>query len=306
MWRNNMSLLRVGSGGWAYFLIPDEGSLRAYSKGFDFVEVNSTFYVFQNLRTLLAWKRIVPAGFEFSVRCNRKLVSQYCGDKLVNDERREMFLESVERTCKILEASVLTVLLHDSATRTVSGLERFFSDFHSKGTRVAVEVRGSGPTNELLETMVKSDAIHCVDISRDEKPMVESGMLYTRLFGKGEKNVYEFDDHELKQLAEKASSPRFEKSILAFHGVKMYRDAARLKTFLNSGKFPSLTGQVGLESLCEVLSEDAGFPTSKSQLVREQGWKLFDMTAEERVRARVVLEKLPEGAYRTLDDVLAS
>ena len=119
-----MSLLRVGAGGWAYFLIPDEGCLRAYSKGFDFVEVNSTFYVFQNLRTLLAWKRIVPAGFEFSVRCNRKLVSQYCGDKLVNDERREMFLESVERTCKILEASVLTVLLHDSATRTVSGSAR--------------------------------------------------------------------------------------------------------------------------------------------------------------------------------------
>jgi len=86
----------------------------------------------------------------------------------------------------------------------------------------------------------------------------------------------------------------------------MYRDAARLKTFLNSGKFPSLTGQVGLESLSEVLMEDAGFPTSKSQLVREQGWKLFDKTAEERVRTRVVLEKLPEGAYRTLDDVLAS
>src|SRR5207245_11552592 len=111
MWRNNMSLLRVGAGGWAYFLIPDEGSLRAYSKGFDFVEVNSTFYVFQNLRTLLAWKRIVPAGFEFSVRCNRKLVSQYCGDKLVNDERREMLLESVERTGKNLEDVIFSTTM---------------------------------------------------------------------------------------------------------------------------------------------------------------------------------------------------
>jgi hypothetical protein len=52
--------------------------------------------------------------------------------------------------------------------------------------------------------------------------------------------------------------------------------------------------------------EDAEFPTSKSQLVREQGWKLFDKTTKERVRTRVFLEKLPEGAYRTLDDVLAS
>ena len=86
----------------------------------------------------------------------------------------------------------------------------------------------------------------------------------------------------------------------------MYRDAARLKTFLNSGKFPSLTGQVGLESLGEVLKEDAGFPTSKSQLVGEQGWELFDKTVEERARAGEVLEKLPERTYTTVDDVLAS
>jgi len=292
-----MSLLRVGAGGWAYFLIPDEGSLRAYSKGFDFVEVNSTFYVFQNLRTLLAWKRIVPAGFEFSVRCNRKLVSQYCGDKLVNDEKREMFLESVERTCKILEASVLTVLLHDSAARTVSGLERFFSDFHSKGTRVAVEVRGSAPTKELLDILGKNDAIHCVDISRDEAPMIESGILYTRLFGKGEENIYEFDDHELKQIAEKASNPRFEKSILAFHGVRMYRDAARLKTFLATGKFQKLSNYTGLDALEKILKEDATFPLTKSELLNSQGWKLFDQTSDRRTRAKEFLEKLPETTY---------
>ena len=86
----------------------------------------------------------------------------------------------------------------------------------------------------------------------------------------------------------------------------MYRDAARLKTFLNSGKFPSLTGQVGLESLSEILSEDATFPTSKSRLVDEQGWKLFEMTAEERVRARVFLERLPEKTYTTINEVLSS
>jgi hypothetical protein len=84
----------------------------------------------------------------------------------------------------------------------------------------------------------------------------------------------------------------------------MYRDAARLKTFLNSGKFPSLTGQIGLESLGQVLKEDALFPTSKSKLSEEQGWKLFDKTTEERVRAGVVFEKLPERTYVSLDDVL--
>lgn len=292
-----MSLLRIGAGGWAYFLVPHEGSLRAYSKGFDFVEVNSTYYVFENLRTLLSWKRIVPTGFEFSVRCNRKLVDQYCADKPVDNEKREMFLASVERTCKLLEASVLTVLLNDCVARTVSGLERFFSDFHTRGTRVAVEVRGSDPTKELLDTMVKNDAIHCVDISRDEEPMIESGILYTRLFGRGEQNIYEFGDHELKQLAVKASSPRFEKSILAFHGVKMYRDAARLKSFLTTGKFQKLSNYTGLEALEKVLQEDAVFPLTKSELVNSQGWKLFDFTSDRRIRAEELLRKLPETTF---------
>src|SRR6266849_1124472 len=292
-----MSLLRVGAGGWAYFLVPNEGSLRAYSKGFDFVEVNTSYYVFENLRTLQSWKRIVPTGFEFSVRCNRKLVDQYCAGKPVDDEKREMFLASVERTCKILGASVLTILLSDSGARTVSGLDRFFSDFHSKGTRIAVEISVSTPTRELLDTLAKNDGIHCVDISRDEEPMVESGILYSRLFGKGDRNIYEFDDHELEQLAAKASSPRFEKSILAFHGVRMYRDAARLKTFLATGKFLKLSNYTGLYALEKVLEEDATFPLTKSELVNTQGWKLFDLTNDRRTRAEALLKKLPETTF---------
>src|SRR5207245_7438247 len=248
--------------------------------------------VFENLRTLVGWKRIVPTGFELSVRCNRKVVDQYCRNKLVNDEKREMFLESVQRTCKILEATVLTVLLRDSGVRTVSGLERFFSDFHSKATRVAVEVRGSAPTRELLEILQRNDAIHCVDISRDEEPMVESGILYTRLFGKGEENIYEFDDHELKQIAEKACNRRFGKSILAFKGVRRYRDAARLKTFLATGKFQKLSNYKGLDALEQILKEDATFPMTKSELLNSQGWKLFDLTSDHRTRAEDLLKKL--------------
>ena len=56
----------------------------------------------------------------------------------------------------------------------------------------------------------------------------------------------------------------------------------------------------------EILKEDARFPTTKSQLIEEQGWKLYDKSGEERARAREVLEKLPERTYPTLDDVLAS
>jgi len=184
-------------------------------------------------------------------------------------------------------------------------LSAFLSTTSLSRTIIAVEFRGGDPTDDTLKTLQDHDAVHSVDVSK-QYPKVESNILYSRLFGKAKQNVYEFDDDELREIAAKASSPKFEKSILAFHGVRMYRDAARLRTFLNSGKFPSLTGQVGLESLAEVLSEDARFPTNKSRLIGEHGWKLFDKTAEERVRTQVVLEKLPEKTYTTIHEVLSS
>jgi len=300
-----MGQLYIGAGGWDYFSIPNGDRLKAYSSVYDFVEVNSTYYQLPRPANVASWRKRVPPEFEFSVRCQKDVAELH---QLESTPQTVRIMDSIEKICRRLRASILTILIPKALLRDkelVPKLNAFLSTPNLGRTRIAIEFRGGKPTEKTLKTLQDHDAAHSVDISNQD-PKVESRILYTRLFGKGKENIYEFDDSELQGIAGKASSPKFEKSILAFHGVRMYRDAARLKTFLNSGKFPSLTGQVGLESLSEVLMEDAGFPTSKSQLVREQGWKLFDKTAEERVRTRVVLEKLPEGAYRTLDDVLAS
>jgi len=300
-----MGQLYIGAGGWDYFSIPNGDRLKAYSSVYDFVEVNSTYYQLPRPANVASWRKRVPPEFEFSVRCQKDVAELH---QLESTPQTVRIMDSIEKICRRLRASILTILIPKALLRDkelVPKLNAFLSTLNLGRTRIAIEFRGGKPTEKTLKTLQDHDAAHSVDISNQD-PKVESRILYTRLFGKGKENIYEFDDSELQGIAGKASSPKFEKSILAFHGVRMYRDAARLKTFLNSGKFPSLTGQVGLESLSEVLMEDAGFPTSKSQLVREQGWKLFDKTAEERVRTRVVLEKLPEGAYRTLDDVLAS
>jgi hypothetical protein len=84
----------------------------------------------------------------------------------------------------------------------------------------------------------------------------------------------------------------------------MYKDAARLKTYRQTGKFPMVTKSTGLGSLEEVLREDACFPTSKQDLVHDQGWKLVDLAPDERVRASEVLERLPERNYESLDNVI--
>jgi Protein of unknown function DUF72 len=184
-------------------------------------------------------------------------------------------------------------------------LDTFLSTMSLGQTRLALEFRGGEPTEDTLKVLRDHGVVHSVDISNRD-PKLGSNLLYSRLFGRGKENVYEFDDGELRDIAAKAGAPEFEKSILAFHGVRMYRDAARLKTFLNTGKFPSITGQVGLESIGEVLREDAMFPTSKAELMDRQGWKLYDKTSDERRRIGVVLKKLPDRTYATRDEVLLS
>jgi uncharacterized protein YecE (DUF72 family) len=300
-----MGQLHIGAGGWDYFSLPNGDRLKAYSSVYDFVEVNTTYYQLPSLATVASWRKRVPPEFEFSVRCQKDVGELH---RLELTPKTIRIIDCMEKICRRLRASVLTILIPKALLgdkELVPKVNAFLSTISLGRTRIAFEFRGGEPSEDTLKTLHNHDALHSTDISKQD-PKVGSSILYSRLFGKGKDNVYEFDDNELHDIAAKASGPKFEKSILAFHGVRMYRDAARLKIFLNSGRFPSLTDHVGLESLGEVLKEDAGFPTTKSRLVREQGWKLYDKTAEERVRTKVVLEKLPEGAYGTLDDVLAS
>ncbi len=300
-----MGQLHIGTGGWDYFRVPDSDRLKAYSSVYDFVEVNSTYYRVPRPASVTSWRRRVPSGFEFAVRCPRSLVERY---RLEMNSATGRIIDSMEKICRYLKASTFTISVSKPVVEDkdlAQKLDSLISRISFEDVKVAVEFRGSEPSKDVLEILDDHGALHCVDISRED-PKVESNVLYSRLFGKGPDNIYEFDDDELKEIATKAKAPKFEKSILAFHGVRMHRDAARLTTFLKSGRFPSLTGQVGLDSLGAVLREDATFPTTRANLLEKQGWKLFDKTSEERVRARQALEKLPNRSFRTLNEVLST
>ncbi len=62
-----MYRLYIGAGGWAYFHVPGMDSLAAYAKAFDFVEVNSTFYMNPSVEMVRLWRNRVPEDFMFSV-----------------------------------------------------------------------------------------------------------------------------------------------------------------------------------------------------------------------------------------------
>jgi hypothetical protein len=88
--------------------------------------------------------------------------------------------------------------------------------------------------------------------------------MYTRLFGHGEHNLYQFDDAELLKIDTIVKERGRENIYLTFHGARMYSDAARLKVYGKSGTFPKVTKAAGLASLKIVLEEDTVFPASNT------------------------------------------
>ncbi len=247
----------------------------------------------------------MPKGFEFAVRSHQGLVNAIrTGQELMLTR----VLEKMTDICKRLDANILSILLPDKLGLTNENLTKSLasiaSRFTANDTQVGVEIRGR-VEKEVLETMAENNIIHSVDLSREE-PANDSRTLYSRLFGKGSSNVYQFDDEEIKAIADRAASPKFEKSILAFHGVRMYGDAARLKAFLQTGKFLKVTSQTGLDSLGAVLKEDARFPASRDDLVGSQGWKLFDLTIDKRMRVAKILANAPDKTYSSHLELLST
>ncbi len=299
----------IGAGGWAYFQVPGVNSLVAYSKAFNFVELNSTFYQVPPKEEVEKWRRLVPRDFQFSVRANR-IITHKCRLR-PNEEAIETF-EKMKEICITLDATVLHLQTPPSlelTSTTTAGLQDLLSSVELGDVRLALEARNPECRelpNELVKVMQDHNMVHCVDLSRGEMPAYESDLLYTRLFGKGEHNIYQPSDEELVKLDNEASDSGSQRIAMSFHFVRMYKDAARLLSYKRTGSFPSITGFTGLSSLEEVLKEDSRFPASKQELMRHQGWKLFDLTHGTRVRANELLQKLPERSYSDIGEVIGT
>jgi len=296
----------IGAGGWAYFQVPNLHPLVAYSRAFDFVEVNSTFYEIPSLKQVESWRKLVPPNFEFAVRCNKALTHKY---KFQPVPEAFEVLERMLSICNTLKAHILHLqtptTLHPTKTN-IDLIRNFFSTANMKGVRVALEMRGrKQPLNSYLAKVMQNyNMVHCVDLSKDEEPAYKSDILYSRLFGKGSHNIYQPTDEELMKIDKKASKDTHKKVAITFHFVKMYKDAARFQTYKKTGKFPRVTRSTGVGSLKEVLKEDAKFPSNKTELMQHQGWKLIDLTKNKKDYASYMLEKLPEKTYSSINEVV--
>jgi len=159
-----MGQLYIGAGGWDYFSIPNGDRLKAYSSVYDFVEVNSTYYQLPRPANVASWRKRVPPEFEFSVRCQKDVAELH---QLESTPQTVRIMDSIEKICRRLRASILTILIPKALLRDkelVPKLNAFLSTLNLGRTRIAIEFRGGKPTEKTLKTLQDHDAAHSVDI----------------------------------------------------------------------------------------------------------------------------------------------
>lgn len=289
----------VGAGGWQYFIAPEDDKLKAYSRLFDFVEVNVTFYRHVSPKQAASWRSRVREEFVFTVRCSR-VVTHVHG--LNPSEQALQAFEHSIKTCKILRAPLIILETPPTLTIDKQKIRSFFSSVKLDGVKAGLEIRGrAGPG--VFESMKDYGIVHVTDFSKTLPRYFDAEIAYSRLFGKGLHNRYMFDDGEIAEISEKADGAPSKKTLLSFHGLRMYVDAARMKVFRSTGEMAPVTNKTGVESFREAVS-NAVFPASRRELITRHGWKLFDVTAHRRARVSELLNKIPEKTYESIGDLL--
>ncbi|MFX1450901.1 MAG: DUF72 domain-containing protein [Promethearchaeota archaeon] len=300
-----MNQVYIGCGGWAYADFGDYPGtqLENYSKLFSFVEINSTFYSIPKKEQCESWRKIVPTDFTFAVKCNREV--SHIGLLRPQNQVFKIFNKMVEIS-KILKAIALVIQTPPNFLSKQQNLKKaadFFNDIESS-INLVWEVRGYQQypqlDSELLNLFSEYNISHCTDISK-AVPIYSANLIYSRVFGHGRQNMWQFDDEEIKNLHSNVQNLREQtkekKMVISFHTMRMERDAARYQEFSNNNTLIPATDSLGLKSIMDIVKEYNKFPISKKELIEAHGWKIVDITPNSRIRALKLLEKLPNQKF---------
>ena len=205
--------------------------------------------------------------------------------------------------CEVLDAPFLVIETPARYTLDQEEVDRardFFSSINFRDIRLVWELRAP-ISSAVINLMQNFNIVHCVDLSMG-KPSFHSNVVYSRLFGKGRHNIYQFTDEELVEI-DRNSQSSHKVIALSYHGVRMHTDAIRFMQYKKTDRFMPATGFTGVNSVRAVLHEDAEFPSSKYKLIEEQGWKVVDLSVEKRVHLSELLSDIPDKTYKSIGEV---
>jgi len=162
------------------------------------------------------------------------------------------------------------------------------------------EVRG-----KLAERLEALNVVHVTDPFK-ALPVYTEKLAYFRLHGLGKQlYYYQYTDDELKQLR-RLLQP-FERDgkevYVLFNNLAMFDDGLRFKSYIETGKFPSLTGTVGIESVKSVIGKTR-YPVERSTLLERLGWRLVEIEEGRQIRLSELLKEMPSKTYKDSQEVL--
>jgi uncharacterized protein YecE (DUF72 family) len=188
--KGRLSGIRIGTMGWSYDFwdtnlypkgISSQNYLLEYSKYFNTVEINNTFYRIPSQNTVKKWASQTPDNFVFSSKVPRDITQS---KNISNNEKLDFFLKRIS----ILGNKIGPLLLQFSSSFKIRRYE-VFRDFIQNlpdEHRYAVEFRDASWKVGRVYNLLREHGISLVivkDSMKNETNPVTSNFIYIRWTG---------------------------------------------------------------------------------------------------------------------------
>jgi uncharacterized protein YecE (DUF72 family) len=202
----------IGCSGWSYTSwqgpfypkdIENSKWLNFYSKVFNYVEIDSTFYRIPNEFMVKNWYKRTPENFRFTAKLP-KIITHDKGLRNIDEDQLDSFFKSISE----LKEKLLTLLIQlPPSLRIVEGLEalRNILPHLNRGFRYAVEVRHRSWFQDLAYNFFANNRMSLVwsqlaDIHTP--PIVTSDFVYVRFIGDRSIQEKDFGQIQIDRIKE--------------------------------------------------------------------------------------------------------
>lgn len=204
----------IGTSGWTYyhwkglFYLPHLSSseyLKFYSRHFNTVEVNYSFYHLPKFSTFQKWSQQTPRGFVFSVKAPRTITHI----RRLNNVKEPLF-QFLDNT-KGLEEKLGPVLFQFPPSffcdeKNIKRMRQFLLLLEPFSNKFAFEFRHQSWIDKEVFDLLKKHNIAWViaDSSRyPKKEIITANFVYIRMHGPGALFSSKYSEKEIKNLAKK-------------------------------------------------------------------------------------------------------
>ena len=244
-----MKPVRVGCSGWAYrdwrggfypAKLPQREWLSYYSRRFETVEVNSTFYGLPSAEAVNGWIEQTPRGFRFTIKASRYITHV---KRLKSPEKYvERFLASIEPLSKARKLEAILWQLPPSFKRDDERLDAALEVIRARAPgRHTVEFRHPSWFTEDVYALLRSHRVALAIADDPELPFQRrvrtTGWAYVRMHRGGRGKTGRYSPAELATWRRRIAAWRAKTDVLVYfnndQGAFAVDNAAKLRSGLS-------------------------------------------------------------------------